>query len=97
MLADRSHLSFDWLAMEDDGEAFAALCALPEADKQRLFAACVARNRQDTSGNNATARSSAPIDAGPPASRPLQAALTTGWGLTVSSSPSSPGSTAEPV
>ena len=43
MLADRSHLSFDWLALEDDGEAFAALCALPEADKQRLFAACVAR------------------------------------------------------
>ena len=43
MLADRSHLSFDWLAMEDDGEAIAALCALPEADKQRLFAACVAR------------------------------------------------------
>ena len=43
MLADRSHLSFDWLAMEDDGEAFAALCALPEADKQRLFTACVAR------------------------------------------------------
>ena len=43
MLADRSHLSFDWLAMEDDGDAFAALCALPEADKQRLFAACVAR------------------------------------------------------
>ena len=42
MLADRSHLSFDWLALEDDGEAFAALCALPEADKQRLFAACVA-------------------------------------------------------
>ena len=29
MLADRSHLSFDWLAMEDDGDAFAALCALP--------------------------------------------------------------------
>ena len=43
MLADRSHLSFDWLAMEDDGDAFAALCALPEGDKQRLFAACVAR------------------------------------------------------
>ena len=43
MLADRSHLSFYWLTMEDDGEAFAALCALPEADKQRLFAACVAR------------------------------------------------------
>ena len=43
MLTDRSHLSFDWLALEDDGEAFAALCALPEADKQRLFAACVTR------------------------------------------------------
>ena len=43
MLADRSHLSFDWLAMEDQAESFAALCALPEADKQRLFAACVAR------------------------------------------------------
>ena len=43
MLADRSHLSVHWLALEDDGEAFAALCALPEADKQRLFAACVAR------------------------------------------------------
>ena len=43
MLADRSHLSFDWLAMEDDGESFATVRALPEADKQRLFAACVAR------------------------------------------------------
>ena len=43
MLADRSHLSFDWLAIEDQAESFAALCALPEADKQRLFAACVAR------------------------------------------------------
>ena len=43
MLVDRSHLSFDWLTMEDDGESFAALCALPETDKQRLFAACVAR------------------------------------------------------
>ena len=43
MLADRSSLSFDWLTMEDDGEAFAALRALPEADKQRLFAACAAR------------------------------------------------------
>ena len=43
MLADRSHLSFDWLAMEDDSESFAALRALPETDKQRLFAACVAR------------------------------------------------------
>ena len=43
MLADRSHLSFDWLAIEDQAESFAALCALPEADKQRLFAACVSR------------------------------------------------------
>ena len=31
MLADRSSLPFDWLTMEDDGEAFAALRALPEA------------------------------------------------------------------
>ena len=43
MLADRSHLSFEWLAIEDQSESFAALCALPEADKQRLFAACVSR------------------------------------------------------
>ena len=43
MLADRSHLSFDWLAIEDAGESFAALRALPRADKQALFAACVAR------------------------------------------------------
>ncbi len=43
MLADRSNLPLDWLTIEDDGEAFAALRALPEADKQRLFAASVAR------------------------------------------------------
>ena len=43
MLADRSHLSFDWMEIEDDGESFAALRALPVADKQALFAACVAR------------------------------------------------------
>ena len=43
MLADHSYLSFDWLEIEDQAESFAALCALPEADKQRLFAACVAR------------------------------------------------------
>ena len=43
MLADRSGLSMDWLTIEDDGESFAALRALPEADKQALFAACVAR------------------------------------------------------
>ena len=43
MLADRSSLCFDWLAIEDQADSFAALCALPEAHKQRLFAACVAR------------------------------------------------------
>ncbi len=43
MLEDRSHLSFDWLEIEDDGESFAALRALPRADKEALFAACVAR------------------------------------------------------
>ena len=43
MLEDRSHLSLDWLTIEDDGESFAALRSLPEADKQALFAACVAR------------------------------------------------------
>ena len=43
MLEDRSHLSLDWLEIDDDGESFAALRALPEAEKQALFAACVAR------------------------------------------------------
>ena len=43
MLADRSHLPFDWLEIEDDGESFAALRALPQAHKEALFAACVAR------------------------------------------------------
>ena len=43
MLADRSSLPFDWLEIEDRQESFAALRALPQADKQRLFAACVAR------------------------------------------------------
>ena len=43
MLADRSSLPLDWLTMADDGEAFAALRALPEAQKQALFAASVAR------------------------------------------------------
>ena len=43
MLADRSSLRFDWLEIEDRQESFAALRALPEADKQHLFAACVAR------------------------------------------------------
>ena len=43
MLADRSGLSMDWLEIEDDGESFAALRALPVVEKQALFAACVAR------------------------------------------------------
>ncbi len=43
MLADRSSLPLDWLTIEDDGESFAALRALPEGDKRRLFAASVAR------------------------------------------------------
>ena len=43
MLADRSHLSFDWLEIADDGESFAALRALPQTAKEALFAACVAR------------------------------------------------------
>ncbi|MDE0147907.1 MAG: ParB N-terminal domain-containing protein [Rhodospirillaceae bacterium] len=43
MLADRSHLSLDWLEIRDDGESFAALRALSRAEKEALFAACVAR------------------------------------------------------
>ena len=43
MLVDRSGLSFDWLAIDDDGESFAALRELSQAEKQALFAACVAR------------------------------------------------------
>ena len=43
MLEGRSGLSLDWLEIEDDGEAFAALRALPQDAKEALFAACVAR------------------------------------------------------
>ena len=43
MLADRSGLPLDWLTVKDDGESFAALRALPQADKEALFAATVAR------------------------------------------------------
>ena len=43
MLEDRSGLSLDWLTIEDDGESFAALRALSRAEKEALFAACVAR------------------------------------------------------
>ena len=42
-MADRSGLAFDWLEHENDEDAFTALRALPEEDKQALFAACVAR------------------------------------------------------
>ena len=43
MLADVSGLRLDWMEIEDPAESFAALGSLPEADKQALFAACVAR------------------------------------------------------
>ena len=43
LLADRSGLAFDWMEQENDEDAFTALKALPEAEKQALFAACVAR------------------------------------------------------
>ena len=43
LLADRSGLAFDWMEKQDDEDAFTVLRALPEADKQALFAACVAR------------------------------------------------------
>ncbi|MDD9991201.1 MAG: ParB/RepB/Spo0J family partition protein [Rhodospirillales bacterium] len=43
MLADVSGLRLDWMEIEDPAESFAALGSLPEANKQALFAACVAR------------------------------------------------------
>ena len=43
MLEDRSGLALDWMEIEDDGESFAALRALPDKEKRALFAACVAR------------------------------------------------------
>ena len=43
MLADWSHLPFEWMEGDDDAACFAALRALPRADKERLFAAAVAR------------------------------------------------------
>ena len=43
MLTERSGLSLDWMKDEDDAAAFAAMRALPEADKQALFAAAVSR------------------------------------------------------
>ncbi|MYI48526.1 MAG: chromosome partitioning protein ParB [Rhodospirillaceae bacterium] len=43
MLADWSHLPFDWMEADDDAACFEALRALPRADKEKLFAAAVAR------------------------------------------------------
>ena len=43
MLEDRSGLPFDWLEIDDDSESFTAMRALSQAEKQALFAACVAR------------------------------------------------------
>ncbi len=43
MLADWSDLPFEWMEGEDDAARFAALQALPRANKERLFAAAVAR------------------------------------------------------
>ena len=43
MLSSWSHLPFEWMEGDDDAACFAALRALPRADKEKLFAAAVAR------------------------------------------------------
>ena len=43
VLADWSHLPFEWMEGDDDAACFTALRALPRADKEKLFAAAVAR------------------------------------------------------
>ncbi|MXZ28781.1 MAG: chromosome partitioning protein ParB [Gammaproteobacteria bacterium] len=43
MLADWSDLPFDWIEADDDAACFDALRNLPRADKEKLFAAAVAR------------------------------------------------------
>ena len=43
MLDDWSDLPFEWMEKDDDAACFAALRALSRADKERLFAAAVAR------------------------------------------------------
>ena len=43
MLAERTGLSLDWMKDEDDAAAFTKMRALPEEEKQALFAAAVAR------------------------------------------------------
>ena len=44
MLEDRSGLSLDWMEVEDEGESFAKMRALPLDEKQAIFAAAVARS-----------------------------------------------------
>ncbi len=44
MLAEHSGLSLRWMELEDDGESFAAMRALPLEEKQALFAAAVSRS-----------------------------------------------------
>ena len=56
MLDDVSHLSFDWLTIEDGKDSFAALSALPVAAKHALFAACVARSLKPQLAFEADAR-----------------------------------------
>lgn len=44
MLAERPNLSLNWMENEDEDAAFAAMRALPEAEKKALYAAAVARS-----------------------------------------------------
>ncbi len=44
MLAERPGLALHWMENEDEGESFAAMRALPEAEKKALYAAAVARS-----------------------------------------------------
>lgn len=46
MLEEHSQLPFEWMEQDDDAACFAALRALPQADKEELFAAAVARTVQ---------------------------------------------------
>ena len=43
MLGDWSHLPFEWMEGDNDAACFTALRELPRADKEKLFAAAVAR------------------------------------------------------
>ena len=44
MLAELPGLALDWMEPEDEGESFAAMRMLPEAEKKALYAAAVARS-----------------------------------------------------